>query len=276
MIHLAIRGGLGNQLFQYAAARQLALTHETDLIIDTSYYQNQGQDTPRTFLLEQYPIKAIISARQPWWYWGLNKLAHFWPSSLLAGFFYKEKSPAFDAAVLDLPDGSWLTGYFQSEKYFYKQARLIRQELTLNSPLTLAPQGVPVFIHVRRGDYVENEKTNQYHGLCSLDYYERAVDFIRSRVSNPHFYIFSDDINWTMDHLVLEDATYVSAMNFQDFEELAIMSACAHGIIANSSFSWWGAWLIDNPDKIIVAPARWFQQTGLDDQDIVPTSWHRL
>nr|BFD25167.1 MAG: hypothetical protein JST_4580 [Candidatus Parcubacteria bacterium] len=156
---------------------------------------------------------------------------------------------------------------------------ILNEEFKLKTPLNTnlnITESESIFVHIRRGDYVSNSAANKFLGLCPLDYYERAVKFMRGKVKNPRFFIFSDDISWVQDYLKIEDAVYVSDGNLQDFEELALMSQCRHGVVANSSFSWWGAWLISNPTKIIIAPKQWFANDKADDSDLIPPNWLRF
>nr|VFK65587.1 MAG: Glycosyl transferase family 11 [Candidatus Kentron sp. TUN] len=134
-------------------------------------------------------------------------------------------------------------------------------------------------MHIRRGDYVSDKEANTLIGTCSLDYYQRAVRLLQERIeSNPRFYVFSDDPDWVQANLRLDGQMHIVRHNNTDtnFEDLRLMSACSHHIIANSTFSWWGAWLNPSPQKIVIAPARWFKSDKLDDRDLIPSSWLRI
>ena len=135
-----------------------------------------------------------------------------------------------------------------------------------------------VAIHVRRGDYISNQNTTEFHGICSLDYYHKAIDEIISKVNDPHFFVFSDDPEWTQENLKIDAPTTYVAHNSSDknYEDLRLMSLCNHFIIANSSFSWWGAWLSRNESKIVIAPSRWFQDIKYNDSDRLPEEWKRI
>ena len=133
-------------------------------------------------------------------------------------------------------------------------------------------------MHIRRGDYVSNPTTNKLHGTCSLEYYHNAVDIIAAKVSNPHFFIFSDDHEWARNNFKIDyPLTFVAHNNAgKNYEDMRLMSLCKHHIIANSSFSWWGAWLGSNPKKIVCAPRGWFKDKSLNTNDIIPSDWSRI
>jgi hypothetical protein len=135
-----------------------------------------------------------------------------------------------------------------------------------------------VSIHVRRGDYVSDAGTNRFHGTCSVDYYHDAVDRISGFAPASHFFVFSDGIDWAKENLRLrQPVTYVDFNDGEkNYEDLRLMSLCKHHIIANSSFSWWGAWLNPNPDKIVIAPKKWFNDPSINTDDLIPNSWLRL
>jgi Glycosyl transferase family 11 len=271
MINLKIKGGLGNQLFEYAAARNLATLNNTDLNIDYSYYNHSGSDTPRQYLLDIFNIKPVKHVKSGYWYSVIdlcNKILR--KLSLNRGVYfskyYFEQGVEFDDKFFSLKDGVWLTGFFQSAKYFSES---IREEFKFSGPDNIIETGESVFIHVRRGDYVNNST----YESCSLDYYNQAVGLIKEKVVSPKFYIFSDDIAWIKDNLNITNAIYLSN---SDREDLYLMSQCRHAIIANSSFSWWGAWLINNPDKIVIAPSKWFRDKKINTKDLTPDKWIRI
>jgi hypothetical protein len=131
-----------------------------------------------------------------------------------------------------------------------------------------------VSLHVRRGDYVQNPIINQTHGLCSLEYYEKAVQYMAEKLEKPVFFVFSDDILWCKENLKLPFPTVFVEGNFLNYEDLTLMSACQHQIVANSSFSWWGAWLNNFAKKIVIAPKKWFNDQEI--KDLIPQTWTRL
>ena len=290
MIVMRISGGLGNQMFQYAAGRRLALARGTELVVDLSPLDDPRLPPPRSYELGAYPVRATIA--------GDAELAAIAErrASLAARIARRvcggrriaetERRFHFDPEVLDLPDGSRLQGYWQSERYFADAADDVRRELTLERPaagrnaelLERIDACHAVSVHVRRGDYVTVPEIHAAHGLCSLDYYRRASRHVAARVADPVFFVFSDDPDWVHDHLRLEGETVQVDHNGPDAgpEDLRLMSRCAHHVIANSTFSWWGAWLDPRPDKIVVAPRQWFQDGERDTSDLVPAGWVRL
>ena len=137
-----------------------------------------------------------------------------------------------------------------------------------------------ICIHVRRGDYVIDAKTNQHHGICSLDYYYRCASAVAERTKDPHFFVFTDDPLWVREHLKLQyPMTFVDQNGSREaYEDIRLMSQCRHHIIANSSFSWWGAWLGTSPENIVFAPKQWFAKKSNQDEvnDIVPERWIKI
>jgi hypothetical protein len=187
--------------------------------------------------------------------------------------------------VLNAPGNVYLAGYWQSEKYFKEIEDIIRRDFCLksepgpeNAAMADEIKGVPsVCVHVRRTDYVTDPRTNQHHGTCSPEYYRNAACLVGSQVSNPHFFVFSDEPDWARANLELPVPTTFVTHNGSEkgYEDLRLMALCQHYIIANSSFSWWGAWL-GNSGGIVVAPKRWFNTEGRDTRDLIPAGWARL
>jgi hypothetical protein len=281
MIIIKLQGGLGNQLFQYSVARALAARHKTDLKLDIEWYKKSPN---RTYDLERYNISADMATKEE-----VKKLKGGGLKSILGTgnlkTYLKEKTFTFDPEILQAGPDTYLEGYFQSEKYFLEIADIIKEEFVLKTEakdlnatlLKDITEAQAVSLHVRRGDYVSSKSTNSYHGTSSLDYYQKAVNFVAGKVSNPHFYIFSDDPEWTKENLKVDHpATYVIHNGAAAQEDLRLMSNCKHFILANSTFSWWGAWLAANPEKIVIAPERWFATNENDTKDLIPSSWIRL
>ena len=285
MICVKLFGGLGNQLFQYAAARQLADTHHTDLFFDLTWFKSPPLgNTKRDFELSNYNIKfhtlngidkflcRLYGIR------GLNKL----PVLPKKFHLYKEAGFNFEPVFFDLPDSSYLDGYFQSFKYFELIADQIRNELSpvtdygkLDLEVKSKIESVEsVSIHVRRGDYVTSKASMKTLGVCDLDYYDRAINEIVRRLGDPHFFIFSDDPEWSKENLkVPGSVTYVSHNSGPTaFQDIRLMSICNHHIIANSTFSWWGAWLNSSKEKIVITPKKWFSN-GMSSKTLIPENW---
>ncbi len=281
-------------MFQYAVARHLAYRHLTELRLDTSWYANLTPEiTPRTFDLHPFNICATLASADD--LIGTDGVRNAKPRDLPVALwrkvrprfrFFAERSLRFDANVLNLPDNVCLFGFWPSEKYFIDIEAVIRQEFTLREPpdeenkrLIGVMEATPsVSLHVRRGDYVLNTEINRIHGTCSLEYYAAAIGYVAARVPGARFFVFSDDLDWVRQNLLPRHPAECVAHNRgrRDHEDLRLMSHCRHHIIANSSFSWWGAWLNPRPDKIVCAPARWFAEPSYEEGDIVPSSWVKL
>lgn len=292
MIFVNLIGGLGNQMFQYATGRAVAHRHNVPLLLDASGFAHYDL---RRYELDELSIQARLATDEELARAGvktkaptlLNRVGKALglgrPASLL-----KEASFTYDARIEQVTSPAYLDGYWQSERYFSNIADLLRKEFTLKAPTDAANEQIAaqirdagqraVSLHIRRGDYVNNPQTAQYHGVCSLEYYRAAVDYIAARVSSPHFFVFSDDHAWVSEHFKLDHAVTLVDVNGADrgVWDMALMKACRHHVIANSSFSWWGAWLNPHADKIVAAPQRWFSGASHDTTDLVPASWIRL
>lgn len=287
MILVNLKGGLGNQMFQYACGRALSLrTGNFNLKLNTFGLEkaNEVGDLYRPFSLSHFGIKASVATQEevrkvanPWGI--VSKILRHVKNKYIYGFYIN-----FVPNVLNQRGNVYLDGYFQSEKYFIDYEKEIREDF---KPIELS-EGAKVWLqkisedsgstslHVRRGDYVTHKTLGN---ICTKEYYNRAIKKISEQVDNPSFFIFSDDIEWVRSNLNLPpDAEYVSSQELADYEELIIMSSCGHNIIANSSFSWWGAWLNPNPKKMVLAPARWAHrpESMLTNRDIVPESWVKI
>ena len=258
MITAHLKGGLGNQMFQYARARAAAKKEIIALNVYELEHMPKG-DTPRSFALDVFALGPTeIVSRAP-------SLLEKVRDKCLRIFF---------------PD--W--GYFQSEIFFSRDADLIRDEFKLKNPSVAYEKWaaridnaeVPVSIHIRRGDYAKNPRVFKEFGVCSSAYYEKALRVIENAEPNQTYIVFSDDLPWVREHLpFLNAAIYVEDNALAAAEEVMLMSHCSHHIIANSSFSWWGAWLNPSPEKVVIAPTPWFD-TVRYNSDIIPDSWTQL
>jgi hypothetical protein len=282
-VFVRLVGGLGNQLFQYATARAVALRNGVPLILDARAYKS---DSAFGYRLGHFAIEARPGSSEelpP----GKDEPIRYalWRKFGSSPKFARERGLGFNRSVIALPAGVYLHGYFQSEKYFADIAEHIRAELTLKEAATgksaewldqidTAPS---VSLHVRRGDYVSSTKAAATHGTCSPDYYRNAVARMADQAGiDPVIFIFSDDPDWAREKLELPFETHIVTAGGAAHEDLRLMSACRHHVIANSSFSWWGAWLNPKPDKIVVAPDKWFADSRMDNPDIVPEGWVRI
>lgn len=292
MIIVQLKGGLGNQMFQYATGRRLACMHDVCLKLDLSWFASDICGvTPRSFALAPFSIIAESATEQE-----ISRLyePHVGRLRSLINNLRRDyrrthiraHDSRFDPSILGLPDDVLLDGHWQSEKYFHDIAHLIRGEFKLrmepvgqNREVISEINGYnAISLHIRRGDYVTDVKTAAWHGVCSYEYYKNAVEVIVSKVENPHFFVFSDDPEWVQERFKLSYPMTIVDNNGADFayEDLRLMSLCRHQIIANSSFSWWGAWLNPRPDKIVIAPSRWFNDETIDTSDLIPASWLRI
>lgn len=291
MVIVRLTGGLGNQLFQYAAGLRLAQVNNTALKLDTLSY---ARDPKRAYALDAFQISATLAeASEVAFFQGREKILRVshWlcqriPSSLKRWQWIRQPSLYFFPDVLNLNGDIYLDGIWQSERYFCDIAPVLRAEFTLNSDITGRNELISkeilstsaVSIHIRRGDYVSNPATRSIHNVCSLDYYERALGLLIDVEPEPHIFLFSDDPDWAHENIRFPFPFTVVDHNppNQAHEDLRLMSLCRHHIIANSSFSWWGAWLCQHPDKRVFAPNRWFNIGEYDIADIVPSSWKQV
>lgn len=290
MITVLLNGGLGNQLFQYAAGRALSERHGVELCLDLSRLKHpEPGDTPRRFELASFNIKASLLAkenRQPLGSYRtlVHRVLLKAGITLLGSITLKEQSSRFDPLFLKAPSDCILDGFWQSERYFKQITNILQQELIFKTPSpalvkasALLSDSV-VAVHVRRGDYVTNPAAASFHSICSQDYYRTAATKIQQRYPDAQFLVFSDDPAWCHEHLDL-GLPFRLAEDFRlngPAEEMLLMSRCRHQIIANSSFSWWGAWLNNSPDKLIIAPSQWFTDSAIETDDLVPENWMRL
>lgn len=273
MIIVKLSGGLGNQMFQYAAAKRVATKNNSLLKLDVSWFdQKQTPNTPRPYKLNTYNINSVIALKTDLKKLGIytgifHKL--FRKFNLYSDKTYKAEkfighypySPS-DKEVLRFKDNIYMEGYWQYEEYFSDIASELAKEFSLKNPLSEHSQGIlikiknctnSVSLHVRRGDYTILKQS------LTLDYYKRAIKLLIKRVENPEFFIFSDDMAWVKENLKISyPAFFVDDGNDKDFEEMHLMSQCQHHIMANSSFSWWGAWLNSNKKTISLRPKDFF------------------
>lgn len=291
MVITNLIGGLGNQLFQYALGRALSLSNDAPLKLDISGFESYKL---RRYSLSHFNVVAetataeeLERSRRA----GASRLFRLasrlgvLPDSLRFNTVV-ERGFQFQPEVLGVRGNVYLDGYWQSEKYFKHIEDVIRTDFTLRSepdPVGAKLSEViassnSVSIHVRRGDYATNPEITKIHGLCSPEYYRAAIDELTKTVTAPHFFVFSDDPDWCRENLRTQHAvTFVSDnKSLKDYEELWLMSLCKHHVIANSSFSWWGAWLGRHPGKMVFAPEPWFQTRERDTRDLIPEGWRRI
>lgn len=267
MVIVKLMGGLGNQLFQYALGRNLAQRNNDELKLDISYFEDNAL---RKYRLGNFQIKEDFATTDE-----VTKTEKIFEPDL-----------SFHGDILQRLGDIHLIGYWQSEKYFRSIGDLIRLEFVLKNEISLESRTIlnqitnfpAVAIHVRRGDYVTNQVTNAYLGLCSLDYYAQAVKKLKKSFANLRFFIFTDDPNWVASVPFFQDLSPTIVVNNleKEWEDLYLMSQCKYFVIANSSFSWWGAWLSPQKNKVVYAPSKWFKNPDANSIDIVPVTWYRL
>jgi len=273
-------------MFQYATGRRLAHKWCVDLKLDITGFGVCGD---RKYSLGIFNFQGIFAC--PGEVAALTVRRRGIVESVLEQMLrrrshIREKHFHFNPRVLKLSDNVYLEGYWQSEKYFIDIAHILRHEFTMKSSQTNRNKELTdkitsvesVSLHIRRGDYLNNSDMNQFHRTCDLGYYYRCVEYLSSKVKNPYFFIFSDDPEWVRDNLKLPHPTILVDYNGvdKDYEDLRLMTYCKYHIIANSTFSWWGAWLCTNSDKIVIAPKQWFGNLDLNTRDLVPITWHRI
>jgi len=281
MIVVRLQGGFSNQLFQYAVGRRLAMLRNTKLMLDTTWYDEADQtDGVGVREYEIHPLSIKADLYHPTL--GNRVLLKLHKSSV----YNDEHDPYnFHKEVLDLPDFSRLFGFFQNEKYFKDIREILLEEFTLKEPATgknkkllaeIEANPSSTSVHVRRGDYVYSPSHNKMHGAMGSAYYKKAIKELQKKVKNPTAYVISDDPKWCKDNIDLSVPTVFVDNNTYGGEDMRLIRACKHNIMANSSFSWWGAWLNENPDKIVIAPKNWLASNSLDTSDFIPKEWTRL
>lgn len=279
MIISTLAGALGNQMFQYAAGRALALRRGTRLTLDLGWLAPRSRFV---YELGVFPLDVgLIWSYRHMRRARVTELLHLAPPARRQD--WKRKGFSFDPGVLDLPGNARLVGYWQSEKYFTDQEEAIRADFEFREPLDERNAAVAaeiaastaVAVHVRRGDYVTDPGARSFLGTLPLDYYVAAAELVSGGAPDAHFFVFSDDPAWCRSHLRLGGpTTFVDHNQDRGDEDLRLMTLCRHHIIANSSFSWWGAWLARPDGQVVVAPRRWGVES--DAGDVIPERWCQL
>ncbi len=286
MIITRLDGGLGNQMFQYAAGKALAQHHGVPFGLDRRVFDGPAQfdyGLHHFDISSQTPKQSDLPPLRT-----TSKLRYLaWRAGLFGPKLVRQVGDAFDPAFLENGPESYLSGYWQSERFFAACATDIRKDFKIITPASDANRALAetieasnaVSLHVRRGDYVSDPRANATHGLCTMDYYEQALSHIANAAKGDiEVFVFSDDPAWAHDNMHLAYKRTIVDLNDSDhqYEDLRLMSLCKHNIIANSSFSWWGAWLNRNTEKTVVAPSTWFRQAGKSNPDICPPEWVRI
>lgn len=262
MIVVKLQGGLGNQLFQWSCGLSLSKKYKKDFYLDISFYGNQSGVTPRNFSLKEFSNLDDTNLKI-----FNGNYDNF--TRLLDNFVHQNIN-------CNQKDNYYLDGFWQSEKYFIEIESIIKDCLKPNEIFFNKTKDFDfsnknyTSIHVRRGDYV---RLQHYHPLQSIEYYKNSVDEIGN---NDGLLIFSDDINWCRDNFNFPNMKFIEG--YSDVENIWLMSLCKNNIIANSSFSWWGAWLNENKQKKIISPKIWFgERCGtITSSDIIPNNWIKI
>lgn len=281
MVISRITSGLGNQLFQYACGRAVSLRHGVPLKLDLGNFrefQNRryGLDAFKIAAAEATPGE-VRDALQTDTFW--HRLTT--PRARLR--VLRERGFGFDETVLRAGPDAYLSGYWQSPKYFADCETQLRRELTWWMPppaetrrfLGNMDEQTAVAVHVRRGDYVNNPGYAKRFGALPPGYYERALAYLAERVENLHAFVFSDEPAWVKIHFP-KTVPLTAVEGNAATEDLRLMAACRYHVVANSTFSWWGAWLAPFPGKTVLAPDPFFQDPKLPDRDLVPADWVRI
>ncbi len=290
MIITRIIGGLGNQMFQYAVARSLAYKMKTDFKMDISLFDDyplHNYSLTVFNILENYVTKKDLRRFRVFNNRSISKLKPFLLRSLKYSFYPEKEQFSFDSEITKTIGHLYLTGYWQNPKYFEDIEEIIRKDFTIKTKpegknlefLSKIQNCNSIAIHIRRGDYISDSETYKKHGdICSLAYYSKGIQMMKDKVEEPNFFVFSDEPEWAKKHLKIDCPCFFISHNnpSKGFEDLRLMRNCKHFIIANSSFSWWGAWLSNNPQKIVISPQKWLKDDSFLVKDLIPEDWIRI
>lgn len=283
MIISNIIGGLGNQLFQYAIGRKLSIMKNIPLKLDITKI---NKNELREYLLFHYNIAAEIATKEEIFrykkidlkgYNRIEKLFSKYGIKLINKVYYEKREYELDSKVFEFDD-IYIQGYWQSYRYFSDIRELLINDLSLREPIGIENKNIleiirntnSVSIHIRRGDL-----NNKF--FISMDYYRRAMNYANEKINNPIFFVFSDDIKWAKQNLFSKYNKFFVNINdgrFSPHLDLELMRNCKHNIIANSTFSWWAAYLNKNKDKIVIVPKKWIN--GIKSNDLIPETWNKI
>ena len=279
-------GGLGNQMFQWAFAHALEKKTGIQVLLDLTFFE-KNYSRPYELDVFSMDVKKVQG------FWANFKLNTIWRlrkklknKKFFGTHIYEEPCFEYDPSVFNIEPNTYIHGFFQSEKYIKDVENEIREAFKFKvlpdeqnqKNIDKIQSTNSVSLHIRRGDYVQKKRFQDKYATCSLDYYKRGVEYIAERIENPTLFIFSDDKEWVKENLKLPyECVYVdNNSGAKSYEDLRLMSLCRHNIIANSSFSWWGAWLNNNKEKIVIGPQKWVNDEKVIQTDIIPEEWVRL
>jgi hypothetical protein len=292
MIVVQLQGGLGNQMFQYAFARALSAHYEVPMEFDLSFLNKRAEGyTQRSFSLEVFSLPIPVASIKTIQLFD-NAMAKDLSSRIKRAFIssknitHYEIGFPFQSVKYSPNQNNRYIGFWQSEKYFDSIREIITKDFAFPRDSSEQANAMrfrisscdSISLHIRRGDYITNRSASQFHGSCSSEYYYKAVQEISVGLTNPELFIFSDDPNWVRQNLKFDLPSHIIDFNSGDRShfDMDLMSCCAHHIIANSSFSWWGAWLNTKMDKRVIAPRKWFNDAAVETHDLIPSKWQQI
>lgn len=292
-------GGMGNQMFQYAFGFYLARKNKTKLKLDLSFLQDR-KESKKNYVFREFDLTVfnitvtdIAEKDEISYYTGIS------PDGMSLGFPVKLKrkfsqpihlidySLKYHPEYKEISGNAYLEGYFQSQSYFSGIEDQIRKQFTFKKEILPVSKELArkindsnsICLHVRRTDFLDENFGREIQGFVGLEYYMKALSFIKEKTRDPQLFIFSDDIEWCKNNLAFELPTHF-VLNEHNGEKsgncLQLMTLCKHFIIPNSTFSWWAAWLSSSPGKIIIAPVKWMKNSAIDEKELIPESWIRL
>lgn len=268
MIISKLQGGLGNQMFQYAIARSLSLKSHKPFMLDLSFLQKHS--IPRTYDLDIFNISPDFNNS-------------FLQNTVHINEPHYHYSEGYTNLIVNLLNNNYtilLDGHWQSERFFLEFKEEIKKDFKFIDKinnlelLKVIESTDSIMLNVRRTDYLQSS----FHGVMKLDYFEKAKQIIETKIKKPHYFIFSDDLDWCKKNLKWNNTTIVDHQykgnKFSLY--LQLMLSCKHFIIPNSTFAWWAAWLGSNEDKIVIAPKQWFTDSTINTSDLIPLDWIRI
>ncbi len=284
-----LQGGMGNQLFQYATGKSLSLRLGVKLILDLNWYLDKKNSNCK-FKLDSFNIEDSIwtlPIKSPRII--LKILYKFSEKFSILGLtlpVMKDIDFKFNYNVLTTQESAFLDGYWQNESYFKEYRNELMNIFNLKGEIDRSnfellkkiQNSNSICIHIRRGDYLTDPSAAKINGICSKDYYYKALNILSKKIDSPKCYIFSDEPQWAKANLVLDCESIFIDCNTADQPELdfQLMKSCKYFIIANSTFSWWAAWLCNYKDKQVIAPKVWFLNQTLNQNMHLPESWIRI
>lgn len=290
MVIIKIAGGLGNQMFQYALARALAYNGRAVYLDCSGFDMQSDKDTKRVYELGRFDIvlpkvsQSDVKKYCNKWQYFLNYIGRLINKDISKIII--EKDHCYRGEIAECED-KFLIGYWQTEKYFGVVRKELLHDFSFDKQLLssrnqrlrdeILADRKAVAVHIRGGDYNFAGNVNIYGNICNADYYKRAFIYIERIIGEANYYLFTNDFVWA-NQLISYEGRQIKIVDWNSEEngwvDMYLMSICKHNIIANSSFSWWAAWLNQNKEKTVIAPDRW--QNGTDLKDIVPDEWIKI